>query len=262
MQAEAIAGLSAANRNPAVERAMILLGELARRPDGMSLDELVRQTAISRSSVYRILNSLEAHGAVRSGRGGVYVLGGLILKLASSTLTTKMDFDLPRIAQPHLEAAAFATGETAKVSIHDLGATLVVAGAPGVSGHALHSVVGRYLPLHAGAASKVLLAHLPQAEIRRLLHTRLPRFTRLTFCDEAPLLAELEQIRAQGWSYDGGEYGLDVHSYGAPITAEGGRVVGAVSIPFVARDDAAHYRRLFEQTLATALAIGDELRRS
>src|SRR5690606_17711816 len=152
---------------------------LERRPDGMSLDELVRQTAISRSSVYRILNSLEAHGAVRSVRGGVYVLGGLILKLASSTLTTKMDFDLPRIAQPHLDAAAFATGETAKVSIHDLGATLVVAGAPGFSGHALHTVIGRYLPLHAGAASKVLLAHLPEGEIRRLLRSRLPRFTPL-----------------------------------------------------------------------------------
>lgn len=262
MQAENVAGLSEANRNPAVERAMILLGELERRPDGMSLDELVRQTAISRSSVYRILNSLEAHGAVRSVRGGIYVLGGLILKLASSTLTTKMDFDLPRIAQPHLDAAAFATGETAKVSIHDLGATLVVAGAPGSSGQALHTVVGRYLPLHAGAASKVLLAHLPDAEIRRFLRTRLPRFTPQTLCDEAALLSELRRITEQGWSYDGGEYGINVHSYGAPIVVDDGRVVGAVSIPFVARKDEAHYKRIFDQTLATAHAIGDELKRA
>lgn len=262
MQVDHTGEASDVHRSPAVERAMLLLGELERQPGGLSLDELARNTSISRSSVYRILNSLEAHGAVRSVRGGAYVLGSLILKLASSTLTSKMDFDLPRVAQPYLEAASYATGETAKVSIHDLGATLVVAGAPGHSSNALHTVVGRYLPLHAGAASKVLLAHLGEAEIGQVLRSRLARFTPLTLCDAASLRAELARVREQGWAYDGGEYGITVQSYGAPVIADGGRVVAAVSIPFIARRDEAHRSLLFAQTVATAEAIGADLRRS
>ena len=125
-----------AHRNPAVDRSMALLDELERNPHGISLDELAARTSVSRSSAYRILNSLEAHRMIRSLKGGAYVLGSRILQLASSTASMAMaDFDLPRIVQPHIERAAEATGETAKISIFDRGAVLVIAGAAAATEH-------------------------------------------------------------------------------------------------------------------------------
>lgn len=250
-----------AHRNPAVERSMALLDELERNPNGISLDELVLRTSVSRSSAYRILNSLEAHRMVRSLKGGSYVLGSRILQLASSTSALAMkDFDLPRIVQPYLERAAERTGETAKISIFDRGSVLVIAGAASTAEHSLHTVVGRYLPLHAGAAGKVLLAYLPGEERSRFLHTNMKRFTELTMTTEAELLPELDLIKEQGWASDMGEYSINVNSYGAPIFASDGKMVAAISIPFGAGRDRAHHERIKQTAIRTVAAIGEELR--
>lgn len=249
-----------AHRNPAVERSMALLDELERNPQGVSLDELVLRTSVSRSSAYRILNSLEAHRMIRSLKGGSYVLGSRILQLASGTASVAMsDYDLPRIVQPHLERAAEKTGETVKISIFDRGAVLVIAGAAAMTEHSLHTIVGRYLPLHAGAASKVLLAYLPKEERARFLHTNLKRFTKLTMTSEAELLPELDLIKEQGWSSDMGEYSINVNSYGAPVFASDGEMVAAISIPFGAGRDQEHHERVRKTAIRTVADIGDEL---
>lgn len=248
-----------ANRNPAIERAMALLDELERSPNGASLDELSSRTKVSRSSAYRILNSLEAHRMIRSLRGGSYVLGSRVLQLASGTAAATVDFDLPHIVQPHIENAVRETGESAKVSIYDRGAVLVIAGASATTGHALHTVVGRYLSLHAGAAGKVLLTHLPEEEINRFLRTRLRKFTELTLTDEAELRPELEKVKAQGWAYDAGEYNININSYGAPVFARDGKMVAAISIPFGAGRDQVHHERVKMTVLQIAEEIGIEL---
>lgn len=248
-----------AHRNPAVERSMALLDEIERSPNGVSLDELVLRTSVSRSSAYRILNSLETHRMIRSLRGGSYILGSRILQLASHTAVASRDFDLPRIVQPYLERAAEKVGETVKISIFDRGAVLVIAGAAATTEHSLRVVVGGYLPLHAGAASKVLLAYLPQDKRERILHANLKRFTRHTLTTEAELLPELDLIKMQGWSSDMGEYSINVNSYGAPIFTRDGDVVAAISIPFGAGRDQVHHDRVRDTAISTVAAIRDEL---
>lgn len=247
------------NGNPAIGRAMELLGELERSPNGLSLDELTRRTSISRSSVYRILKSFEAHGVVRALLGGTYVLGSRILQLAASISSAAMDHDLPRLSQSHLEHAARETGETTKVSIHDRGAVLVVLGAPGSSDHALHTVTGRYQPLHAGAGSKILMSHLAEEEFLRLTTSKLKRFTGLTLVTEADLRAERERILVENWSFDPGEYSPNINAYGAPIFEPGGTLVGAVSIPFGSPRSQAHHDLVRDVAIATAQAISEDI---
>lgn len=70
-------------------------------------------------------------------------------------------------------------------------------GASPSSSHALTFVVGQSFPMHAGGASKVLLAHLPPDERRRLLGRPLQRFTERTIADSGRLEAELA---ANGWA--------------------------------------------------------------
>lgn len=261
MESRALTQTLGTNRNPAVDRAMVLLGELERNPAGISLNELTRRTNVSRSSAYRILNSLEKHGMVRVLRGGAYILGSRILELATHTAVGTRDFDLARIVQPHVDRAATKTGETAKVSVYDRGDVVVISGAPGTTPHALHTVVGRSLPLHAGAASKILLAHLPKSEIKRFLSFELRKITKLTLTSEAELMPELEKIKAQGWSYDPGEFSINVSSYGAPIYDKDGQLVAAISIPFGAGRDAAFHDHVRKTAIATVKAISADLKR-
>jgi DNA-binding IclR family transcriptional regulator len=248
-------------RNPAVERTMDILRCLEGRVHGANLNELAAQTAVARSTVYRILNSLEAHGMVRrQGEGGRYLLGPRLLRLATHVTAPSGGIDLAAVAQPHLERLARQTGETSKVSVYDRGSVLVLAGVPGSGEHALHIAVGQHLPIHAGAASKMLLAYQPQAERDRILAMPLKPFTERTIVDPAKLLKELHKVRRQGWSHDPGEFSISIRSFGAPILDAEAQLVGALSIPFLIGRGRAFDKEMQQATIEGAIAISVDVR--
>lgn len=247
------------NKSPGVERAMEILGAIERDPSGLSLDELSDITGVTRSTTYRILNALKAYGMVRGLKGGSYVIGSRVLQMAASVGDFLMDYDYPRIARQHLESAAHQTGETVKISIHDRGTVLVVAGASGHSDQALATVVGRYQPLHAGAASKILLSTYPDDQIDHLFRIGLVRYTDLTLTSKEEMMRELAAIRQQKWSFDPGEYADTINAYGAPITAPSGETVAALSIPFVAGHDRPYHDEIRQAACKTAHDISAAL---
>ena len=99
---------------------------------------------------------------------------------------------------PHLQALSEQTGEGSKVSVLDGDGVLVVAAVQGTRDYALTVVPGQRLPLHAGAASKVLLAFLPKPSCRGCSARRLPAIPSRTIRDPHRLSVELARIRRQG----------------------------------------------------------------
>lgn len=247
------------HRSAPVERMMALLSALERQPEGMGLRRLAQSAGVTRSTAYRMLNSLLAHEVVRQLDNSNYVLGRRLLGLADKVTTSPNLGLIAAAALPHLEAAAVSLGETAKVSIYDRRSVLVVAFVAGRKPYALHAQVGEHLPIHAGGASKVLLANLPPEEVDALLVAPLTRFTEHTLVDPAALRAELARVRDQGWARDHGEFSVSVNSYAAPVIDDAGAVIAAVSIPFVpGRDDS--YEALVKRTaLDTAANISSSL---
>ncbi len=250
------ADLARHNRNPAIERMVAILDELERAPNGLGLKRLTEKTGVTRSTVYRILNSLLAHGIVRQLESSDYVLGRRLLSLADAVVSPTAG-RLAEIAQPHLDVVARRLGETAKVSVYDRGQVLVVAIAAGSLSHALHAVVGEHLPIHAGGGSKALLAGLPESDLERVLSRPLTRFTERTITDPARLREEITKVREQGFSHDDGEFSLSVNSYGAPISS-GGQLVGAISIPFLAGRTPEYEGLVREAVISLAKAIGTD----
>lgn len=246
------------NRNPTTERMMAILHELERAPNGLGLKRLVEQSGVTRSTVYRILNSLVAHEMVRQLENSDYVLGRRLLSLADA-VGMPSGGRVAKIAQPHLDFVARSLGETAKISIYDRGHVLVLAVAGGNKQLALHARVGEQLPIHAGGGSKVLLAYLPEAERRRIYSRPLTMYNERTIIEPEALEKELSRVREQGWSRDHGEFSASVISYGAPIRDGSGDVVAAFSIPFVSGRDAEYEQMVRATVLATADRINTEL---
>jgi DNA-binding IclR family transcriptional regulator len=249
----------ARHRIPVIDRMMDVLLLLERRGNGATIRDLVDQLDLPRTTVYRILNTLQFHDMVRRSSEGSYRLGPRLLALAARAGVDSHDFDLAALALPHLERLATETGEGCKVSVVDRETVLVVAAIDGQREYALTVIPGQRQPLHAGAASKVLLASLSKTELEKRLAQPLVRYTNRTFTNPKRLAAELARIRRQGWAEDKGEYSPSVHAYAAPIRDQNGKVIAALSVPFLAGTSAAHMEQVRAKTIAFASAIAADL---
>ena len=105
----------------------------------------------------------------------------------------------------------------------------------------------------------MLLAHLPRHELHRLIGDQLVRYTGKTIADSKRLLVELARIRRQGWAQDKGEYAPSIHALAAPIPDRSGRVIAALSVPFLAGAPAAHMEKIRVSVIAVAGAIAADL---
>ena len=160
---------------------------------------------------------------------------------------------------PHLQTLSELTGEGSKVSVPDEDGVLVIAAVQGSRDYALTVVPGQRLPLHAGAASKILLAYLPKTELAARLAGKLAGYTDLTIRDPHRLSAELAKIRRQGWAHDKGEYAPSINAFAAPIPDRSGKIIAALSVPYLAGADRAHMEKIKAAVIAGAGAIAADL---
>lgn len=213
---------------------MEMLGCLERAGAPQGIRELAANTGASRSTVYRILNTLVAHDIAARRGTGLYVLGPRLLALAAAVPNAKPWPVLTASLQAMLNRLAADTGETVKLSVLDNDQALCVATAQGTAAMALAASIGEHFPLHAGAASKVLLAFMNEAERNRLLAGTLRAYTARTVTNAAALRAELVRVRRLGWAEDRGEYSTSVRAVAAPVRDAAGHILGAMSIAHLA----------------------------
>lgn len=243
------------NGLPVIDRLCDMLLALERRPNGATIRDLTDELALPRSTVYRCLNTLEAHAVVRRSPAGAYTLGPKLLTLAARVEPGVEDDPFALFVAPYLERLSAATGEASKVSVRDGDGALVIAVAQGTRGYGLTVLPGQSFPLHAGGASKLLLAHMPEPEIERMLRQTFNALTRRTVTDPARLRRELATIRRRDWAMDRGEYSTSVHAIAAPIRDAAGNVIAALSVPFLADRGAVQRAQIRTAVIETAASI-------
>lgn len=244
---------------PVVDRLMEVLGQLERHPGGRTITELTQTLRLPRTTIYRILNSLQRYQMVRRDPSGSYHLGSRLLTLASHVASHGSEFDLATVAQAHMARLSGETGETIKLSVRDGDEVLVLAVAQGQREYALTVPAGQRVPAHVGAASKLLLAFSSAAARQRVLDKPLVAFTPRTVTDPRRLESELARIKRQGWAQDKGENVPSIHAFAAPVHGPDGAVVAALSIPFLAGTAASRMEALRVAVIAAAKAIEGSL---
>ncbi|WP_306795386.1 IclR family transcriptional regulator C-terminal domain-containing protein, partial [Cohnella sp. GbtcB17] len=91
-----------------------------------------------------------------------------------------------------------------KLSVIDQDGILVLAASQGRREYALTVAPGQRMPIHAGAASKMLLAHLSPEELVVWLDKPLIGYTPKSITDPKRLMTELTRIKRLGWAQDRG----------------------------------------------------------
>jgi DNA-binding IclR family transcriptional regulator len=133
-------------------------------------------TDLPRATAHRLIRALEDQGFLAHYGGYGYRLGPGLLRLADRAAR---ELPLRDIAHPVLEHLARVTGESAQLYVRSGDERVCVDAVE--SANELRTIVsvGASLPLHAGSAAKVFLAHAADAE-RHLRKAREPeRFRRV-----------------------------------------------------------------------------------
>ncbi|WP_376797043.1 IclR family transcriptional regulator [Thermogemmatispora sp.] len=214
-----------------LDKAMAILGAFPRGESALLPQEIAERTGLPLPTVYRLAQALAEHGLLMK-EGSRFRLGLTLLRLG---LLVAESIDVRRQALPHLTWLNGQTGENAELHIrqHETRVVIEVVRSP----HNLRPFadIGAPLPLHRGAAGKVLLAWLPGEERLALARASHERFdgqlaARGLSWDEGAFLGELERVRRQGWAYSEGERVVGVAGLAAPIFDSGGQVAAALTL--------------------------------
>ncbi|MDQ0136704.1 DNA-binding IclR family transcriptional regulator [Neorhizobium galegae] len=244
---------------PVIDRMMDVLEQLERRPNGATIRELTSLLSLPRTTIYRIVNTLQGHDMVRRDDTGAYHLGRRLLSLASHVATGVSEIDLAAFAQPFLDKLSAEIGEGSKLSVIDQDGILVLAAAQGRRQYALTVAPGQRMPIHAGAASKMLLAHLPPEEMAAWLAKPLIAYTPKSLTDPKRLMTELTRIKRLGWAQDRGENAPSIQAFAAPVRDRTGRVVAAISIPYLAGAEASRMEEIRLAAIDAARAMSEAM---
>lgn len=213
-----------------VQKALRLLQAFSMDRPQQSLVELAHATGLSVSTVHRLLATLEAEGFIeRDSQNGHYRLAIKMFELGSIVLD---GIELNVVGRPVLAKLATDTGDTTYLTVLSDDKALCIARIEGL--HHSRSqwlTIGRHLPLHAGAASKVLLAHLPEDRVRQMLADNpLVPYTDKTITDLETFMSTLPQIRTQGYALSVEEVTVGIIAVAAPVLDYRGQVVAAITL--------------------------------
>ena len=210
-------------------KAVLLLEVLAseREATPRRLSEVLNEP---RTTVYRLLTSLEALDMVEPGsQSGTWRLGLRLLRLGSA-VTERLDER--QAALPVMERIHEATEETVFLCVRRGDEAVCIERIEGLHVQSLALRLGGSLPLHAGAAPRTLLAWEPRAEWEAYLERAalLDKYTDRTPVTRSELFAELERTLAQGYATSDEDITPGIGSLGAPIFDHSGQIRAAISI--------------------------------
>lgn len=212
--------------NKSVDHAVLILLSFLDHPE-RGVTELSRDLGLSTAAVYRVLTTLESHGLIwRNPRTRRYRLGVRLFELGQAYLR---QLGLIESARPVLEQLAQETRQTVHLGTRD-GESLifldVIASSHPVQ---VNARVGGRAPLHATASGKVAVAFAEDAVVSAVCQ-RLTRLTPLTVTDPASFMAQLAEIRRQGYCVSVGEWYPDILSIAAPVRRENGRAIAVIGL--------------------------------
>lgn len=213
----------------AVDRALRILMAFTAQKGELTIGELTAAAEVPRSTVFRLLATLEIGGFVERGsQPDTYRLGPNALLVGGAALRQVNFHDRIR---PHLKQLMHETGETVHLVIFRSNQAIVLDKIDSQHAIQLVSNIGYQSPLHASAAGKLLLAFQPDDVIQEVLNGYVyTPLTPNTIADPQTLLAHLQQIRKQQFSLDLEEVELGLRCIAAPVYNFSGEVAAGVSM--------------------------------
>lgn len=212
------------------DRAVAILDAFTAERSEMGVSEIAHLTGLSRSTVHRLLVSLQHHELVQQlPHSKNYALGPHVLRLAQVAIAK---VNLQNTARPIMTWLRDRCDET--VGLHVLhGDTARIVLDQVESGQPLrrtYTDIGQPIPIHQGSPGKVLLAYHTAEVQERVLSRRLDAATPRTITDPDKLRAELRSVLKKGYALSFEERVSEISTISVPVRNHTGAVIAALSV--------------------------------
>jgi DNA-binding IclR family transcriptional regulator len=195
--------------------------------ESLNATEIAEMAGEPRSSIYRLLRTIHEYGYVDRALRGQFILGARLLELGAGVAGRS---NLREAALPHMWELRDETDGTVLLFVKRGDRAVCVERFDGRHVRWKITDVGDLLPLHAGAAPRLMLALSSDEEISRYLnHVTLKATTKNSPTSPRRLRDMLGEIRTAGVAISDQDLVIGVASIAAPIWNHAGEVVGAMS---------------------------------
>lgn len=215
-----------------VRKALNVLKQFNSQRKEMTLTELSVACDIGKSSMLRLLASLESEGFVKyNEETKKYRLGIVIFNLANSAYEFT---DIRMVAAPILKAGAAQSQLLIHLAVEEDGKVVVI-DKVWPSAHfdmiALISYVGGTVPIHCTGVGKVLAAYADNKKFLQMMkNCDFKKYTENTITDSNTFAQVLQQVRKNGYAFNDCEHEPYLRCITRPIYDREGKVIAALSL--------------------------------
>lgn len=212
-----------------LRRGLNILSLFTRETPALTLTEITTAADLNKTTVFRILSTLENAGFLRRDLDTKRYRPGLkVLQLGFASISS---LEVRQLARPYLEQLSQQVGETVSLSVLD---GLEIIYVDRVRYRQIVGVVlgmGSRLPAHCVSMGKAVLANLPPEELHQQLDkVELKPCTPNTLIDRDAFETEIARVREQGYATNDEELEMGLRAVAAPIWDNSRQVVAAINI--------------------------------
>lgn len=188
----------------AVDRALCILSVFDTHQPRLSLAEISRKTNLYKSTILRLITTLELHGYIIRDEDGLFSLGSTPLRLAK---VYQSAFNLKDILYPVLQKISIETGETSSFYISENNRRVILFRVEPARSVKVSISEGDTFPLDVGAAGKILSAF-----------------------SNPELSPSLMIVKNQNWAYSFGERDVETSALSVPVFSSNQKIEGALTV--------------------------------
>ncbi|BCQ30021.1 IclR family transcriptional regulator [Caballeronia novacaledonica] len=216
---------------PGLDRGLRILMEFSPREPVLGAPELARRLEIPRTTVFRLLQTLESLGFLeRADKDKSYRLGVAVLRLGFEYLSS---LELTDFGAPIIERLRDETGLTSHIVIRDGRDIVFVAKAQsyesGFSSVRVH--VGTRLPAYATVHGRLLMSGLTFKELKALFpESRLQQYTDRTPQTVTQLYKLIQEDIQRGFVVSESSFERGISVVTAPVRDDVGQVTAVITV--------------------------------
>lgn len=211
-----------------VARALTVLQAVAAEPEGLSLTDIAQRVDLPKSTVSRLLATMERFAVVERlpDSKGIRIGEGIV------SMAMQMPFRryLSAVARPIIQCLAAEIGEAASICLPDGERVLFVDQVQSQHHVQVRDWTGSRFPMHSVSSGKLFMSEWVPAALDRYLSCPLERYTPRTVVEPDAVRKHLSEILETGVSWGVDELEIGLTAVSAPIRDPSRQIVAAVNL--------------------------------